>query len=428
MPKKEYGWKPGEPPPYIEAHSLTKHKVLEQYLFNYLHILTQHPMASRCKLTLVDGFAGGGVYRQHGSSEFQLGSPLQFLKTAEAALASIPLERQKRGIKNEVTLDLQYYFVEKAKKNHAYLRDTLIQHGYQSRINQDVFLINDKFEAVIDTIIAQIKARGRGGRCIFVLDQYGYSQVYFPLIKKIMQALPNAEIVMTIMTDWLIDYLADDPRYVKSLETAGLHEYFNVKELIQSKQDGLEWRRIIQYQLHDIFKNETGAEFYTPFFIVSNASHKSYWLVHLSSHVKAQDEMKRLHWELSNHFAHYGTSGLNMLGYDAAYDALRTGQMDLSFDYVFDDLAKDKTVEVLNEELPRLIYQYQDGIVYTDFISHICNETPATSDIIKTVSEHMIQCKELVVTGPNGEKRTRASTIRGRDVLSMPRQIYIDFK
>lgn len=242
-----------------------------------------------------------------------------------------------------------------------------------------------------------------------------------------MQALPNAEIVMTFMTDWLIDYLSEDPRYFKGLETAGLHEYFNIQELLQHKEDGLEWRRIIQYKLHEIFKNETGAEFYTPFFIVSKASSKSYWLVHLSSHVRAQDEMKKLHWELSNHFAHYGTAGLNMLGYDAAYDAMQTGQMDLNLDYGFDDLAKDKTVAVLSEELPRLIHQYQDGIAYTDFVSRICNETPATSDIIKEVSEFMIQCKELSVTGPNGEKRTRASRIQGRDMLSMPRQIYIDF-
>ena len=94
MPKKEYDWNVGDPPPYIEAHSLTKHKVLEDYLFRYLHILTQHPMSQHFKLTLVDGFAGGGLYRQQDTEELQLGSPLQLLKTSEAAIAHLPIDRE----------------------------------------------------------------------------------------------------------------------------------------------------------------------------------------------------------------------------------------------------------------------------------------------------------------------------------------------
>ncbi len=136
MPGKEYAWKVGDPPPFIEAHSLTKHKVLEDYLYRCLHILTQHPMLTQFKLTLVDGFAGGGLYQQKGVSELQLGSPLQFLKTAEAALAHIPLERRERGIKNDVEIQLHYYFVEKQKSNNVsmYACTVLSNNNYKSAL------------------------------------------------------------------------------------------------------------------------------------------------------------------------------------------------------------------------------------------------------------------------------------------------------
>ena len=424
MPKKEYDWNVGDPPPYIEAHSLTKHKVLEDYIFRYLHILTQHPMSQYFKLTLVDGFAGGGVYSQRNTGDLQLGSPLQLLKTSEAAIANIPIERKKRGIKNNVKLDLQYYFVEKKKSNYKYLLHSLNQHGYEDRIDQDIFAINQAFENVADQIIQDIKSRGRGCRSIFVLDQYGYSQVNFSLIKKIMRELPHAEIVLTIMTGWLIDYLSDNPRYMKGLKTAGLYDILDVQTVLNSKEDGTEWRRIIQYQLHEIFRNETGAKFYTPFFIVTPSSKKSYWLVHLSSHVRAQDEMKNLHWLRSNDFEHYGTAGLNMLGYDTANDALLSGQMELDTGYAFDDFARDQTLSVLQEEVPRILHPHSNGIIYDTFLSQICNGTPATSNIIKQVAENMIERKELVVTGPNGVLRRKASTIHQNDVLTIPQQGY----
>jgi hypothetical protein len=240
--------------------------------------------------------------------------------------------------------------------------------------------------------------------------------------------LPNAEIVMTIMTGWLIDYLSNDPRYIKSLKTAGLYDKMNVEAVLASKKEGPQWRRIVQYQLHKIFRNETGAGFYTPFFIVTPSSHKSYWLIHLSSHVRAQDEMKNLHWLRSNDFEHYGTPGLNMLGYDSARDALLSGQMELDGGYGFDDFAKNQTQMALQDELPRILHEYKDGIVYNRLLTAVCNETPATSDIIKQVAEKMIERKELIVNGPNGEVRRKASTICRNDILIIPSQQYFVFK
>jgi three-Cys-motif partner protein len=58
--RKHYKWIPGEQPPPLGRHSIAKHNVLRAYLEKYVAILAGRPVQERLKLTLVDGFAGGG--------------------------------------------------------------------------------------------------------------------------------------------------------------------------------------------------------------------------------------------------------------------------------------------------------------------------------------------------------------------------------
>jgi hypothetical protein len=74
----------------------------------------------------------------------------------------------------------------------------------------------------------------------------------------------------------------------------------------------------IQTTLHEAFATQSGAAFYTPFFIKSGGSNRSYWFLHLANNARANDVVKDLHWKKSNHFKHYGRSGMRMLmlGFD----------------------------------------------------------------------------------------------------------------
>jgi hypothetical protein len=74
MPKKEYGWAGGNVP-IIGEHSLAKHRILREYVQRYIEILTQNPRIDRLRLTLVDAFAGGGIYQRSGHDAPHLGSP-----------------------------------------------------------------------------------------------------------------------------------------------------------------------------------------------------------------------------------------------------------------------------------------------------------------------------------------------------------------
>lgn len=61
MPLKHYTWDKGHIPT-IEEHSLAKHRILREYVLDYIRILTSDPRRERLHLDIIDGFAGGGTY------------------------------------------------------------------------------------------------------------------------------------------------------------------------------------------------------------------------------------------------------------------------------------------------------------------------------------------------------------------------------
>lgn len=65
MAKKEnkYAWRIGSPPPVLEQHSAVKHRIIENYVRNYIQTLMSQAHIPKLQLTLIDGFSGGGCYQ-----------------------------------------------------------------------------------------------------------------------------------------------------------------------------------------------------------------------------------------------------------------------------------------------------------------------------------------------------------------------------
>jgi hypothetical protein len=79
--EKSYEWADGAK---LEEHSRRKHKILREYVFDYLTVCCKLPQQERFRLAIVDGFAGGGRY-QCGTP----GSPLILNEFFEAAYPHI---------------------------------------------------------------------------------------------------------------------------------------------------------------------------------------------------------------------------------------------------------------------------------------------------------------------------------------------------
>jgi hypothetical protein len=238
-------------------------------------------------------------------------------------------------------------------------------------------------------------------------------------IRGLLGSLRNPEILLTFAVDALINFLS-----VKTAETEALLAIELGREDVRALMDmrhGEGWRYLIQNGLYRHVQDRAGAKFYTPFFIHSTESHRSYWLLHLSNHRQARDEMGKLHWRLNNHFQHHGGAGFHALGFDPSKD-LRQGLLNFMFD---DDAMKRSEAAVL-EQLPRMIHAANRdggvGLAVEALFAGNCNDTPVTSDILSRQLLFLRQEGELSIVADDGAKKPRARTVAWTDRLVLPQQ------
>jgi three-Cys-motif partner protein len=410
MADRHHEWRIGEPPPPIRPHSLAKHRVLEKYLVRYIDVLTANLRIPEFKLTLIDGFAGGGLYRDEKTSDTHFGSPLRMLRAMHASAASAQARRTK-----EFRLDAEFFFIEKSQDALAYLSQTIQASDYRSLYPDKIHLLHGQFLDHIQALIRHIRDRRRGNRAIFLLDQFGYSDVPFSAIRLILSSLSNAEIILTFATDFLIDYLSNQDSMQKSLLKLGLSLS---KEEIETAKQQNNWKAAIQRLLHRQIPANSGAKHFTPFFIRSKQAHRDYWLIHLSNHARARDVMVDLHWQENKSFAHYGGAGLNMLGYDQDFDSQLT-----CHEFLFDDAALELTTEKLLVQLPEKLFQFKDGIMFNEFFSNVTNECPATMDIMNAIISRLVREGDLVILGRDGKLQNQIRT--RHDIVKPTSERYI---
>lgn len=399
-----YQWRVGGPLPRLGRHSLAKHRVVDAYLQRYVEHLTRNPAQDRLRLTLVDGFAGGGKYLDQDGTE-RPGSPLIMLSAMERAQCACAEAREKA-----FHLDSEFHFVEANRGALDHLDHVLGASPWRARVGHDVYLHSGTFEEHCPAIIEAITRRGRSHRAVFLLDQYGYTDVPFNLIRTILRRLPQAEIILTFATDWLLDYLADTPETHAMLTRLGVplpvHAMLALKGLTGDRQK-------IQYILHQHLHEASGARFFTPFFIRSEEAHRDYWLIHLSGHHRARDVMTSLHWSEHN-FAHYGGAGLDMLGFRPDRDLPQLG-------FFFDDAAAERTQAALVDQLPNEIWGLADGVAVDDLYRNLANQMPAGTAQLTDALAALRDYGEVDILGPGGGAK-RSTTVGLRDRVRPRRQ------
>jgi len=286
-------------------------------------------------------------------------------------------------------------------------------------------VLSGAFDAHSDRIVSRVAKSSRAGRALFLLDQYGYKDVPVSLLRKILERLPNAELLVTFAVDSLTQYLSEKnlEGYKRLFDEVGLTDLVDLKGAIEQRAANHGWRWLIQHKLAGAFRVGSGATYMTPFFNVSDVSHRAYWLVHLCRSQRANVEMKALHWEYANHFRHYGSAGLDMLGYDPTRDDDLVGQVRLGFD--FDAPARARSLTKLRRDLPERLDR--DGVSYTLLYEAIANETPAADAMIREVLEELMSDRLIEVRSSSTGFRRSARRIKGGDLIALPPQQVFSF-
>jgi three-Cys-motif partner protein len=402
--------------PELERHSQAKLEVLRDYVTDYICILCSDSFGrDSFRITVVDGFAGGGAYRGG-----KFGSPFVFLEAVAAAEAKINANRQK-----PLSIDCHYYFVEENPQAFECLQAQLQHSAHRTALGKTIFLRNGSFHTCQAQIVAETKTRfSRGGsRVIFFLDQCGYTDVHPQMLSSISAELNNkAEFIINFAVSWLIDFVSDTGEFRQMLTNLGLDSQLSAEQLIRAKErSGSDWRYVIEAMIGPAFRKAAGAQFFSPFYIAPVDNHRGYWLLHLAPHIRARSAMMDVYWRKATGHRHFGHLGLNMLSYKP--DTEQAGYLD---GFAFDQFTKAKAQELLKADFARVIRDsHADGISFRAFANKYSNHTIANEPLIASTLEELTREGQIIVLGPKGNPK-RSENIAGNDIVLPCSQLFFE--
>ena len=421
--KKKYVWAPDMPLPLIEEHSTVKHSITSEYIKRYIYTLLSGFNWDNLKISLVDGFAGGGRYEDVLTGGIVPGSPfliMDSVREAEAYLAT-KFEKPKK-------VNADFYFIESNLSSFDFLQNEIKNSEWNEQLGKNLFLFRSRFDQAADQIIQRIKNRNKAQRCLFILDQYAYKDVPFQYIYKIIRELNNSEVILTFGFQSLQSFLSDNQNSRAAMRNIGLEKYIDWDRLEELKRNGL-WHHLIQEQLSEAIKKASGASQMTLFFIEPKKGW-SYWLVHLSKQYKARSVMMDIHWNTANkinaRFQHVIGDGIFGLGYKASKTP---GQSTFDFDEVmeFDDEGQIRCVNALTKDLSKFVYNNQP-ITYENLLARIGSLTAATESSIQKALQNGMDTQEIKATNiATGKLRRSATQIDKSDILKVPQKTLFDF-
>ena len=404
MSKKQYKWADGA---RLEEHSRRKHKILREYIFDYLTVRCSLPQQQRFRLAIVDGFAGAGRY-ECGTS----GSPLIFMQELKRAVDAVNTRRRVQGlgmVEVECLLifnDQSYDAIELLKKNVAPEQVNITQTC--SKLHVRLEYLNEVFEGAYPKI-KELLNQGRYKNVLFNLDQYGYSHVKRRTICDIMRSYPSAEIFFTFVIDSLLAFLQqNEPEQLKSRLN-----HIDVTSDDIGALGGLmsknEWLGTAENIVFDAFR--LCAPYVSPFSI-NNPDGWRYWLIHFANVYRARQVYNKILHENASLQAHFGRSGLNMLSYDLRHE---NGML-----YLFNDEGREAAKNQLLGDIPCLLAESGDAMPVKEFYEGIYNITPAHTDDIHAA---IIENPDLEIITPAGGERRKANTISVDDTIKLKRQV-----
>ena len=402
MVKKIYDWVNGAT---LDEHSRRKHKILREYLLQYLLVRCKLPQQAKFRIAIVDGFAGGGRYKCGAP-----GSPIIFVEQVQIALDQINLER---AVQNLSPIDVEFLLIV----NDADAKVTELLRGHLSpvlaaakenaaRLSVETLYFSRPFEDVYPEIKSTLRQR-RFKNVLFNLDQCGHSYVEKATLIDIIQTF-QAEIFYTFAIQSLLTFLnRRNPDAVRAqLGFLGLRSD-DLGDL-QVPMSNEVWLGAAERLVFDAFHD--CAPYVSPFSI-NNPDGWRYWFIHFAKSYRARQVYNNVLHDNATLQAHFGRAGLNMLSYDARH---HDGRL-----YLFDEPARSIAAEQLLTDIPKLVSSQGRTMPIIDFYESVYKLTPAHASDIHV---SLLNNPELKVLTTGGGQRRAANTIKTTDLIQLEPQ------
>jgi len=402
LPPRKYDWADGV---LLKDHTAKKLDVLRSYFHNYLRVKCT-PLNRKFKISIVDGFAGGGIYKC-GTS----GSPLVFLEELATFADETAIWRKQNNIPELEAIDCLFVVNELDPEANAVLEPLLIQWEVENKLSGRKLSVSivrkQKPFAEVYPELKSLLLAHKFSNVLFNIDPCGYTQVNLPIIQDILGSFRSAEVFFTFMIGSLFNYSSWlNPKKTNGLmrDFCGSQEEFFKDDSFRKKE---EWLGTVEKIIYDEFS--TTAKFASPFAInQSGNSGYNYWLMHFANSHRAREVYNDILYKNSGVQAHRGKSGLKMLGYTSNDPGVRT------FDWGGD--LRVENINSLQNDLPNAISEFGDAVEIQTLKASIYNGTTSHSDDIKSV---LIDHTDIEVLTKSGGKRRTPGAISDDDIVRL---------
>ena len=289
MGKNKIDWSSdGSKLPNIEPHTKAKHKILEDYVADWIFTLCGNNMGKRKTVTLIDGFCGGGMYRD--CNKLWYGSPIRLINAVDQGLERVKKDKSKPYYQ----LNVKYIFIDNKQSHIDCLKKQMQVSGLGKYVNNPDLcsFICEDFELIVSKIISSLKQRK--GSSLFILDPFGYTDVSMQTIRQII-SLQKSEIVYTYMIDFVRRFLKErngslNNAFNNILEAGGYYELANIDQDIYSQQEYL------RNETLRLFRDKGKAPYVYSFALLQTERLVTYYLIHLANSPTAQKVIKNSLW------------------------------------------------------------------------------------------------------------------------------------
>ena len=317
MASSAFSWRRGHPAPVALLHTVRKHELIGQYVRKYLEITAGAAAAMSAdvfKCTIIDAFSGGGMFRSARAEAMIHGTPLRILEAIEQARRSVAETDRRKPLAFEIATRFNDADAEAA----AYLKETLASTGHGAD-GTTVQVTQGAFADRLPEMIASVKSQQpRAGKCIFILDQTGYTDVRPEHIREIFDELDHAEIILTVAAGVMLNRrygLAD--RGSLHAQLAGWMLREDVLDMLDRGDQTDETRAVALRDIMVEFVRRTGATGYSCF-TLRPIEGNYMWIIHLVRNRKsifARDTMLDVQWDLEKSSLHVGGAPADYLGF-----------------------------------------------------------------------------------------------------------------
>ena len=393
MASSDFAWRKGSAPPVALLHTVRKHELIGQYVRKYLEITAGAAAAKRAdvfKCTIIDAFSGGGLFQSERTEETIAGTPLRILRAIEEAKQTVTAIESRKPL----ALEIAAWFNDADKDAVAYLEEVLKANDYGAD-GTTVQVTEGLFEDRLDEMLAAVKSQQpRAGKCIFILDQTGYTHVRPEHIQTIFDELQGAEVILTMATGMMLN------RRHGLSEQGALHAELggwllrdDVLEMLKRGDQNDETRAVELRNVMEELVRRTGATGFSCF-TLRPIEGNYMWIIHLvrsPRSIFARDTMLDVQWNLERSSLHVGGAPADYLG----FHGLRKGDPEQVGLFRFELAAQDRRVLrrsyqefILEQWLTRANLSRVGGIRLDSILRETDNRTALTTpDRLQALTE-----------------------------------------